>query len=95
MAGGLKARAERETLGLSLGQRPRSRPHLQESKEGSPAQAGVAAQQLTAGAQGAAPGGERGGERFILTSTGISSSDTELAGLSLAEGVAATLLVKP
>lgn len=44
--------------------------------------------------QGTAPWGECGGERVILTSTGISSSDIELAGLSLAEGAATTLLAK-
>lgn len=70
-------------------------PHLQESKGMSPPQAGGAEQQLTAGGLGVAPWGECGGERVILTSTGISSSDIELAGLSLAEGAAATLLAKP
>lgn len=44
---------------------------------------------------GAAPWGECGGERVILTSTGISSSDIELAGLSLVEGAATMLLAKP
>ena len=81
---------------LSSGQWPwQSCPHLQESKGMSPPQAGRAEQQLTAGGWGAAPWGECGGERVILTSTGISSSDIELAGLSLAEGAAATLLAKP
>lgn len=60
-----------------------------------PGTAQGAEQQLTAGVQGTAPGGECGGERVILTSTGISSSDMALAGLSLAEGAAATLLAKP
>ena len=59
-----------------------------------PPQTGGAEQQLTAGVQGTAPWGECGGERVILTSTGISSSDIELAGLSLAEGAATTLLAK-
>ena len=70
-------------------------PHLQESTGMSPPQAGGVELQLTAGGLGAAPWGECGGERVILTSTGISSSDIELAGLSLAEGAAATLLAKP
>ena len=70
-------------------------PHLQESKGMFPPQAGGAGQQLTAGGWGAAPCGECGGERVILTSTGISSSDIELAGLSLVEGAATMLLAKP